>query len=225
MATTPNSHLPSDKETFYDPVEDGHGDRDQKELTPEERVRLEQEWKEELAKTEEEIDTLRRVLASKLRHAQELKRKLGITVWQEVQTDLAEGFKTVKESSAVKSLNEAVVSVEDRISANPVYQKTSESLKSAADKTGAMFTSFSGETRKKLGELRNTNAFKSVEGAVTGAVTAVKTKVSEVATPAADREKTTFESELNKVNGSNASTPTAMPTVSTTTTTITAEKK
>lgn len=34
------------------------------------------------------------------------------------------------------------------------YQKTSETFKSAADKTGAMFQSFSGETKKKLGELR-----------------------------------------------------------------------
>ncbi|XP_055334552.1 tumor protein D52-like isoform X4 [Paramacrobiotus metropolitanus] len=193
--------LPSDNETFYDPLEDGHGDRENKDLTPEERVRLEQEWKEELTKTEEEIDTLRRVLSSKLRHAQDLKRKLGITVWQEVQSDLAEGFKTVKESQA--------------------YQKTSESLKTIGDKTGAMFQSFSGETRKKLGELRNTNAFKSVEGAVTAAATAVQKKVQEVATPSADRERTTLEGELRGGAVSGATTPTS----TTTTTTITTEKK
>ncbi|XP_055334526.1 tumor protein D52-like isoform X2 [Paramacrobiotus metropolitanus] len=213
--------LPSDNETFYDPLEDGHGDRENKDLTPEERVRLEQEWKEELTKTEEEIDTLRRVLSSKLRHAQDLKRKLGITVWQEVQSDLAEGFKTVKESQAVKKLNEAVVTVEDKVAASPVYQKTSESLKTIGDKTGAMFQSFSGETRKKLGELRNTNAFKSVEGAVTAAATAVQKKVQEVATPSADRERTTLEGELRGGAVSGATTPTS----TTTTTTITTEKK
>ena len=52
----------------------------------------------------------------------------------------------------------------------------------------------------------NSTAFKSVEGTVSGAVQAVKSKVSEVTTPAADRERTTFESELNKV-GSAATTP------------------
>ncbi|OQV21830.1 hypothetical protein BV898_04399 [Hypsibius exemplaris] len=179
--------LPTDQDTFYDPVEDGaHDNREVNELTPEERARLQEEWKQELTKTEEEIDTLRRVLGSKLRHAQELKRKLGVTVWSEVQSDLAEGIKTVRESSA--------------------YVKTSETLKTAADKTNTMFQSLTGETKKKMGELRNTAAFRSVEGAVTGAVTAVKAKVSEVATPAADRERTTFESELNKVN--NGSSPT-----------------
>ncbi|OQV21828.1 hypothetical protein BV898_04399 [Hypsibius exemplaris] len=197
----------NNQDTFYDPVEDGaHDNREVNELTPEERARLQEEWKQELTKTEEEIDTLRRVLGSKLRHAQELKRKLGVTVWSEVQSDLAEGIKTVRESSAVQKLNEAIVTVEDKLNSSPAYVKTSETLKTAADKTNTMFQSLTGETKKKMGELRNTAAFRSVEGAVTGAVTAVKAKVSEVATPAADRERTTFESELNKVN--NGSSPT-----------------
>lgn len=37
-------------ETFYDPVEDGLNDKEQKDLLPEERARLEEEWKEELVK-------------------------------------------------------------------------------------------------------------------------------------------------------------------------------
>lgn len=196
----------TDQDTFYDPVEDGQTERDQKDLSPEERAQREAEWKQELTKTEEEIDTLRRVLSSKLRHAQELKRKLGISVWQEVQSDLADGLKIVKESPPVKKISDAFVSVEDKVSSSPAYQKTAETLKTVAEKSGAMFQSFSGETRKKMGELRNSTAFKSVEGTVSGAVQAVKSKVSEVTTPAADRERTTFESELNKV-GSAATTP------------------
>ncbi|GAV03609.1 hypothetical protein RvY_14005 [Ramazzottius varieornatus] len=195
-----------DSETFYDPVEDGQNTPEAVALTEEEKKRQEEEWKQELLKTEEEIDTLRRVLASKLRHGQELKRKLGITVWQEVQTDLAEGVKAVKESSAVKKLNEAIVTVEDKLHDNPAFRKTSETLKSASDKSAAVLHSLAGETKKKMGELRNTAAFKSVEGAVTNAVTAVKSKATELATPGADRERTTFESELNRVHGTNGST-------------------
>lgn len=53
----------------------------------------------ELARVEEEINTLRTVLASKTRHASDLKRKLGITVWKEITDDMNQGLKNVKESS------------------------------------------------------------------------------------------------------------------------------
>lgn len=53
---------------------------------------------QELARVEEEIATLRTVLTSKVRHASELKRKLGITVWKEITDDVGQGLKNVKES-------------------------------------------------------------------------------------------------------------------------------
>lgn len=55
--------------------------------------------KQELARVEEEIVTLRTVLGSKVRHASELKRKLGITVWKEITDDMNQGIKNVKESN------------------------------------------------------------------------------------------------------------------------------
>jgi hypothetical protein len=48
---------------------------------------------------EEEIQTLRTVLQSKMRHSGELKRKLGITVWKEMTDDISHGIKNVKESN------------------------------------------------------------------------------------------------------------------------------
>lgn len=54
---------------------------------------------QELARVEEEINTLRTVLASKTRHASDLKRKLGITVWKEVTDDVNQGLKNLKEST------------------------------------------------------------------------------------------------------------------------------
>ena len=86
-------------------------------LTVEEQERLRAEWSQvcvcgendkvtrnkyinlqELARVEEEIATLRTVLTSKVRHASELKRKLGITVWKEVSDDFNQSLKNVKES-------------------------------------------------------------------------------------------------------------------------------
>ena len=54
------------------------------------------EWKSELAKTEEEIMTLKQVLASKEAHAAGLKRRLGITQWREFSEDMAQGLKNLQ---------------------------------------------------------------------------------------------------------------------------------
>jgi len=47
---------------------------------------------------EYEIQTLRSVLAVKIREANELKRKLGITTMSEFKDDLRHGMQTVRES-------------------------------------------------------------------------------------------------------------------------------
>lgn len=49
-------------------------------------------------KVEEEIQTLRHVLASKVKVSQELKRKLGIGAWKELTDDVNQGLRNVKES-------------------------------------------------------------------------------------------------------------------------------
>lgn len=68
-------------------------------LSTEEKLEQERLWKEELATIEDEISTLRTVLASKMRRCAELKRNLGITVWKEVSEDINQGIKNVKESN------------------------------------------------------------------------------------------------------------------------------
>ena len=45
------------------------------------------------------IQTMRQVLTSYLRKASELKRKLGITAWGELQSDISQGLRNVKETS------------------------------------------------------------------------------------------------------------------------------
>ena len=49
---------------------------------------------------EDEIQTLRQVLACKVRDASELKKKLGITPMVEFKQDLRQGFQNIKDSDA-----------------------------------------------------------------------------------------------------------------------------
>lgn len=69
-------------------------------LDEEGKAALQEEFRQELAKTEEEIATLRQVLASKSKHAAELKRKLGISAWKEWTSDLGQGVKNLQETTA-----------------------------------------------------------------------------------------------------------------------------
>jgi len=52
-----------------------------------------------LFKVEEEIETLKSVLQSKIRVSQQLKKKLGFTMWREISGEFSQGVKTVKEST------------------------------------------------------------------------------------------------------------------------------
>jgi len=49
---------------------------------------------DDLKKTEDEIETLRQVLQARMRHANTLKQKLGLTPWHEIQNDIYTGWRT-----------------------------------------------------------------------------------------------------------------------------------
>uniref|UniRef100_A0A8C6AKY4 Tumor protein D52 n=1 Tax=Monodon monoceros TaxID=40151 RepID=A0A8C6AKY4_MONMO len=65
-------------------------------LSEEER----EELRRELAKVEEEIQTLSQVLAAKEKHLTEIKRKLGINSLQELKQNIAKGWQDVTATSA-----------------------------------------------------------------------------------------------------------------------------
>ncbi|XP_075165986.1 uncharacterized protein LOC142238263 isoform X4 [Haematobia irritans] len=127
-------------------------------LTVEEQERQRAEWSQELARVEEEINTLRTVLASKTRHASELKRKLGITVWKEITDDMNHGLKSVKEST--------------------VFQRTESVLKSTSEKTASVFGSITSGISSKFSQMKNSESMRSIEEKVGSAYENVKTKVS-----------------------------------------------
>ena len=152
----------SSKDSFYDTTEEASefslssdsGAQDLSQMDPEARAKAEAEWNQELAKTEEEINTLRQVLSSKIRKMQDLKRKLGITVWKEFRDDMEQGLRNIQESTA--------------------YQKTSQTLKSATEKTSEAFGNIGASMTKKLEEVKQSPAFKTLEEKVGSAYTNVK---------------------------------------------------
>ncbi|XP_034946918.1 tumor protein D52 isoform X2 [Chelonus insularis] len=126
-------------------------------LTLEEQEHQKEEWRRELAKVEEEIQTLRHVLASKVRVSQELKRKLGISVWKDITEDVNQGLRNVKESH--------------------VFQKTESVCKQAAGLTSSILGGFGSGISMKIGQMRNSDSFRSLEERVGSAYENVKTKI------------------------------------------------
>ncbi|XP_050461142.1 tumor protein D52 isoform X2 [Cataglyphis hispanica] len=126
-------------------------------LSLEEQEQQRAEWSAQLAKVEEEIQTLRHVLANKIKVSQDLKRKLGISVWKELTDDVNQGLKNVKETQ--------------------VYQKTESVLKTTAEKTTSILGGFGSGISMKLGQMRNSDSFRSLEERVGSACENIKTKV------------------------------------------------
>ncbi|XP_030358611.1 tumor protein D54 isoform X29 [Strigops habroptila] len=112
----------------------------------------EEELRSELAKplllpeVEEEIGTLRQVLAAKERHCGELKRKLGLTPLDGLKQNLSKSWHDVQVSNA--------------------YKKTQETLSQAGQKTSAALSNVSSVISRKLGDMRNSATFKSFEDRV-----------------------------------------------------------
>lgn len=161
-------------------------------LSLEEQDRQKAEWSTELAKVEEEIQTLRHVLANKIRISQELKRKLGISVWKEITDDMNQGLKNVKESQ--------------------VFQKTESVFKSTAEKTTSILGGFGSGLSMKLGQMRNSDSFRSLEERVGSAYENMKTKV----VPSRSSSMQSFDDALREAEAArraSAALSTTSPTI------------
>ncbi|XP_016093901.1 tumor protein D52-like isoform X1 [Sinocyclocheilus grahami] len=99
-------------------------------LTEEEQAELHSE----LAKVEDEIQTLSQVLAAKEKQVAEIKRKLGITPLNEFKQNLSKGWHEVTTSTA--------------------YKKTSETLSQVGQKATTAFSSVGSAISRKLEDVR-----------------------------------------------------------------------
>ncbi|XP_018975835.1 tumor protein D52-like isoform X7 [Cyprinus carpio] len=123
-------------------------------LTEEEQAELHSE----LAKVEDEIQTLSQVLEAKEKQVADIKRKLGITPLNEFKQNLSKGWQEVTTSTA--------------------YKKTSETLSQVGQKATTAFSSVGSAISRKLEDVRNTPTFKSFEEKVE----TLKTKISPTTT-------------------------------------------
>ncbi|KFZ61447.1 Tumor protein D54, partial [Antrostomus carolinensis] len=138
----------------------------------------EEELRSELAKVEEEIGTLRQVLAAKERHCGELKRKLGLTPLDGLKQNLSKSWHDVQVSNAYVKTSEKLGEWNDKVTQSDFYKKTQETLSQAGQKTSAALSNV-GSSRK-LGDMssysirhsismpamRNSATFKSFEDRV-----------------------------------------------------------
>ncbi|KAM4650216.1 tumor protein D54 isoform 16-T16 [Amazona ochrocephala] len=102
-------------------------------LAEEEELRSELAKPLLLPKVEEEIGTLRQVLAAKERHCGELKRKLGLTPLDGLKQNLSKSWHDVQVSNA--------------------YKKTQETLSQAGQKTSAALSNVGSVISRKLGDM------------------------------------------------------------------------
>uniref|UniRef100_A0A670HY08 TPD52 like 1 n=1 Tax=Podarcis muralis TaxID=64176 RepID=A0A670HY08_PODMU len=131
-----------------------------------------EELKAELVKLEDEIATLRQVLAAKEKHLVEIKQKLGINLMNELKQNFSKGWHDVQTTTA--------------------YKKTQETLSQAGQKATAAFSNVGTVISKKFGDMRshslgysirhsismpamrNSPTFKSFEEKVETTVTSLK---------------------------------------------------
>ncbi|XP_068189064.1 tumor protein D52 isoform X2 [Antennarius striatus] len=136
-------------------VSTGHYSSPLPAMTEEER----QELQEELAKVEDEIQTLSQVLSAKEKQVADIKRKLGITPLNELKQNITKTWQEVTTSNA--------------------YRRTSETLSSAGLKASTAISNVSSAISKKLVDVRNAPSFKSFEEKMEN----LKTKMSSPAAP------------------------------------------
>uniref|UniRef100_A0A8D0E340 TPD52 like 2 n=1 Tax=Salvator merianae TaxID=96440 RepID=A0A8D0E340_SALMN len=114
----------------------------------------EEELRSELTKVEEEIGTLRQVLAAKERHCGELKRKLGLTPLDGLKQNLSKSWHDVQVSSAYVTASSTLEDWNEKLTQSEAYKKTQETLSQAGQKTSAALSNVGSVISRKLGDMR-----------------------------------------------------------------------
>ena len=96
--------------------------------------------REELKKTEDEINTLRQVLVARQKHVAMLKRKLNISPLTEITEEFNQGLKSVKDSQAYQKTSEVVAGTADTVATKLGDIRNSSLFKSFESKLGSAFT-------------------------------------------------------------------------------------
>ncbi|CAF1239814.1 unnamed protein product [Rotaria sordida] len=134
------------------------GNNQQFELREDDRLKQEEDYRQELMKVQDEIVTLRQVLSAKLKRENELKTLLGIGIVDDIKQDWNETVNDIKSSVA--------------------YQKTAETLNAASEKIAPTLQTVNTTLKSGIGSLRNSTYFKTFESTLGSTVNAVKSKIT-----------------------------------------------
>ncbi|KAI1701135.1 tumor protein d52 family domain-containing protein [Ditylenchus destructor] len=96
--------------------------------------------REELKKTENEIATLRQLLAARQKHVATLKRKLGISPLTEITEEVSHGLRTVKETPAYQKTSEVVTGTAESVANKWADMRNSSLFKSFESKLGSAYS-------------------------------------------------------------------------------------
>lgn len=137
--------------------------------------------KTELAKLEYEIQTLRSVLAVKMREANELKRRLGISPMAELKTDLMHGLQSVRESNTYQKTNAALRSFGGYASKKFGDLRNSSVFKSVEEKVGGAYSTVKMQVQSSRSENSLSSAARETQ--LSGSATNVDYKLPEEKVP------------------------------------------
>ncbi|XP_075958785.1 tumor protein D54-like [Anarhichas minor] len=124
-------------------TENGYSDSD---LTEEDVCNL----RIELAKIEEEIQTLRQVLVVREQYAADIRRQLGMSSLSNIKQNLSKGWQDVQTSAPYLS---ASATLED-ISNSNIYMRTRESLIHAGQVTSSALSNMGVTITRRLADMR-----------------------------------------------------------------------
>ncbi|XP_020897281.2 tumor protein D54 isoform X1 [Exaiptasia diaphana] len=133
---------------------------------------------------EEEVITLRQALNRKENQLAALKKELGITAWSQIREGIGNTYQGVQQSQIYQKTSESLKNVNEKIVHSEAYNKLSQgasvtkgALVDAGGKTVTVVKSAGSATAKKLGEIRDSTMFQSLESKVLSASATIKEKM------------------------------------------------
>ncbi|XP_062247226.1 tumor protein D54-like isoform X2 [Platichthys flesus] len=105
----------------------------------------------ELAKAEDEIQTLRQVLLAKEKYATDVRRQLGLSPIGNIKQNLSKGWQEVQTSGPYLSASATL----DDISRSNVYVRTRDGLSQAGHATTSVLSNVGVAITRRLAEMRN----------------------------------------------------------------------
>ncbi|XP_068196057.1 tumor protein D54-like isoform X2 [Antennarius striatus] len=104
----------------------------------------------ELAKMEEEIQTLRQVLLVKEKYAADIRRQLGLSPLSNIKQNMSKGWHDIQTSSPYLAASSTL----DDISQSDIYVRTRENLSHAGHVTSSALSNMGVAITRRLAEMR-----------------------------------------------------------------------